>query len=31
MKLQKKVLISIIKLGGKGKILEENEIDERSL
>ena len=27
----KKVLISIINLGGKGKILEENEIDDRSL
>ena len=27
----KKVLDSIINLGGKGKILEENEIDERSL
>ena len=27
----KKVLHSIINLGGKGKILEENEIDERSL
>jgi molybdenum cofactor synthesis domain-containing protein len=27
----KKVLLSIINHGGKGKILEENEIDERSL